>query len=85
MFPLQQVSVSDVVFKGDEAGKVSSCMRQAGRLFVLVHLMHVVTQLSEHAASYHVTDTLEVWRMELVEQSLAWRLSADGLLTVIRG
>ena len=79
-----QVSISDVVFSGDEAGKVCNCLREAGRLFVLVKVLAVVSRLSQHAASYNLTDTLAVWRMELVEQGLAWRSGADGLITVIR-
>ena len=85
MLPQFKVSVSDVVFNGDEAGRVCNCLRDADQLFVLVKMLAVVSWLSQHAASCFLTDTLEVWRIEAISQSLAWRLEADGLFTVIRG
>ena len=82
--PLLKVSVGDIVFRADEAGKVCGCVRQDGQLFALVKPLTLVSQLSEHAGSYRPTEETKVWRIEALEQSLAWHLSADALLVVVR-
>ena len=79
-----KVNVSDVVFCGDQAGKVCNCLRDDSNVFVLVKVLAVVTRLSQHAASYTGSDTLEVWRMDSIEQSRAWRNGADDSIIVIR-
>lgn len=84
MVRLLKVSVGDIVFRADEAGRICSCVRQEGRLLALVKLLTFVSQLSEHAGSYRPSDLVQVWRIESLEQSLAWYSSADGLLTVVR-
>ena len=85
MLPLVEVSIGDIVFKAEEAGRVCSCVREGGgRLLVLVELLTMVVALSEHATFYKPTEIVSVWRIECVEQSLAWRPSADGLLTMLR-
>ena len=84
MFVEFEVSVGDIIFRADEAGKVCSCIREDGRLFALVKTLILVRPLSDHAASYRPCERVDVWRAEVVEQSLAWYPCADGLLTVLR-
>ena len=78
------MSCGDVIFKGDEAGIVTACARDAGRLFAVVDMLILQAHVTSHASRFVCSEDVQVWRIESIEQCVAWKFSADNSVTVIR-
>lgn len=62
------VSVDDLVFRGDDLGKVLACAKEHDMFYVLVRLLRCVGRTGSASARWHATRTIAVWPATSVEQ-----------------
>lgn len=69
---------SDVVLAGDScAGFVVACLGDDAGLFVVVSVLRLVRELSQHAAVWEDTRNRQLWRVQAFQLPLAWYPSGD--------
>jgi hypothetical protein len=78
------VSVDDIILRGDAAGVVVACALENGRLLVVVDLMVEVRNLSSHTSVFNLAGQHEVWSAADVGHCLVWYCQPDGSFVVIR-
>jgi hypothetical protein len=78
------VSVDDIILRGDAAGVVVACALENGRLLVVVDLMAQVGIRSSHAVVFKLAGQHDVWSAADVGHCLGWHCQADGSFVVIR-
>jgi hypothetical protein len=79
-----EVSVGDVILRGDSAGIVVACVLESGRLMAVVDLMVQAGVISEHTRAFQLTGTTDVWLASEVAHCIAWYFKPDGSIVVIR-
>ena len=77
------VSTQDVVMRGLQAATVVACAVDEGELFFFVTPMTQVEEVTTFARKYRPTARLAVWQAAQVQQCLAWRVFADGLVLAV--
>jgi hypothetical protein len=79
-----EVSVDDVILRGESAGIVVACALESGRLMVVVNLMVQVEVISSHTRAFKPTGTSDVWLASEIAHCIAWYFKPDGSIVVIR-
>ncbi len=79
-----EVSVDDVILRGDSAGIVVACVLESGRLMAVVNLMVQVGVISGHTRAFQPTGTSDVWLASEIAHCIAWYCKPDGSIVVIR-
>lgn len=79
---LIEISVGDVVMKGDTAGVVKACCLSAGQRCLIVDVAVVVRQVAAHSHIAKADGRLVVWDAASVRLALAWCPCEDGLLVL---
>jgi hypothetical protein len=71
------VAINDVVFKGDQCGKVLAALQEEDRLFVIVKRLVIVGERLAHSKRYALADQNSVWPAEALSQATAWYSHAE--------
>ena len=79
-----EVSVDDVILRGDSAGIVVACVLESGRLMAVVNLMVQVGVISGHTRAFQPTGSSDVWLASEIAHCIAWYCKPDGSIVVIR-
>ena len=79
-----EVSVDDVILRGDSAGIVVACVLESGLLMAVVNLMVQVGVISGHTRAFQPTGTSDVWLASEIAHCIAWYCKPDGSIVVIR-
>lgn len=79
-----QIDAGDVVFRGEIAGVVVACLSEGDGLFVLVDVWRHQHDMSQHSAVWQETDLQDVWRVTMIQASLAWYSVGERLWAVLR-
>ena len=78
-----QVSVGDMVFRGEEAGEVQGCIAFAGDLYALVKAFVRGAAVTATSHRWAPVGTLVAWPAAELEQAAAWHCSG-GAVVVLR-
>ena len=81
-----EMSVNDIVFLNDAAGKVLACIQEGDEFSVIVELLSLHVVLTPHAFIGTWNPRRVVWDAKLVQVALAWRQSEQypGCLEIVR-
>lgn len=79
-----EISVADVLFRGEAAATVRACCLHVGVRCVFVDVMAILQRPSEHSIIAACTGRLVVWEATDVRLALAWRPCEDGSLLIVR-
>jgi hypothetical protein len=78
------VSVDDIIFRGEAAGVVVACALENGCLLVVVDLLVKIAIRSSHTVVFSLAGQHAVWSAAEVGHCLAWYCQPDGSFVVIR-
>jgi hypothetical protein len=78
------VSVDDIIVRGEEAGVVVACALENGRLLVVVDLLVKTANVSSHTDVFSLAGQHGVWSAAEVGHCLGWYCQPDGSFVVIR-
>ena len=81
---VMQVSVGDVVFRGEAAGIVLACVADGETLVAIVDVLSCVGKLSPHSASWALAAAREVWLAAHLESAMGWYEEPGGATIVLR-
>ena len=78
-----EVSVGDIVLRGDLVGTVAACYARGGEVGALVTPMTVSRRATRHSLACSVPRGVEAWPCTEIQHCLAWKaLSPDTWLVV---
>jgi hypothetical protein len=78
------VTVNDVVCRGDAAGVVVACAQRSHVCCLFVAPLVVIKKLTEHSDECQKADRLVLWPAKEVVHALAWRSTAACSVIVVR-
>ena len=79
-----QISIDDFVVKDAIVGKVTACVLEDSTLHVVVDTMTRLRSVSAQSDVWVLDGGQEVWQAHHVQQVLAARAEADGIVVVLR-
>ena len=78
-----ELTVGDIVRRGNEAGLVRACAADASGLFVYVSRMEVVANVTPQSIRCAILPELAIWRAAACEACLAWRFESEVIVVVL--
>jgi hypothetical protein len=78
-----EVSVGDIILRGEECGCVVACASEDGELLAIVDVMTTVSQIGGgHAVKARSGASRAVWPANQIEHSVGWRMDGDLMIVV---
>jgi hypothetical protein len=78
-----EVSVRDIVMRGDAAGCIAACVCENNTLFVVVEALALTARKGAHTLVVHPTGSAEVWPAAELEHVVGWYANPDDSYTVV--
>jgi len=79
-----EVSVGDIVFRGEQAGEVEACIWHENTLYALVNVLACHSEVTRHSRKWVPSGQRNGWPANDLEQCAAWYACEDGTLTTLR-